>query len=833
MQILSPQGSFIESFSSQAFNILRGRVDVNQYYLIIVLLFLRKEGVFNNVTRFKPENMREDILRSVAILDIQNNENYQIIKRIFEEFREPIYRLDPYTLCDLLQLIESVDKNYLDVHIGELVENLIYKIARSEGRFGGEYLQPLELTQFICALADLPRGAKVYNPFAGLASFGVYLNKEARYYGQELNRRSWAIGMIRLLAANKEPYSDFILGDSIKDWNPTGAHYDLIVANPPFNYKIQESYATDTRYVDSFFLKCSMSALTANGKAVIVFADNFLYAANDEQKSIRRFLVTENLLETVISFPGGLLLNTDIPFSVLVISNSKHYKHKVKFVDAESSIYEFSKKDKRIDVQRLIDTVFTEGASNTALVSKEEIIFNDFNLKVGRYVETEAFKFPAFDNARITTLGELLTPKTSFGRKVRLGRHGSVVWTKNLKNSRFDYRLDVSGIEDTKLTKQLHFLDRSSILFTLKGKSPKPTYFHYQGKPVYLSPDILACEVKEDLVDVSYLVNELHQNYVIQQINKYLVGNTVPYISKEDFLNIKIVLPPLEEQKAKIQGVKEEFVKNQVLQAEKDAIALGVKDAVYQNFSTIKHSMGMPLLNLNSGIKNIEETLNRLIAGWESFKVDDDLNYTLRDAFNSLSDNLTLISNLLKNNERHLEMSNYSMIKIDIVEFLEKYVSDLKQTASAEFKVELDISPDLTSEAEARAAINGNCELLIIALNNIVDNAVKHGFVQRGKDYRIKFRLSLFMEAKKIFIRLEVANNGKPFPVNYSLEKLIRRNSSAGATGNTGIGGYDINEIVKHHEGKLDLVLNNNIADDFATVYEILIPIYSNGDYNG
>jgi type I restriction enzyme M protein len=77
------------------------------------------------------------------------------------------------------------------------------------------------------------------------------------------------------------------------------------------------------------------------------------------------------------------------------------------------------------------------------------------------------------------------------------------------------------------------------------------------------------------------------------------------------------------------------------------------------------------------------------------------------------------------------------------------------------------------------------------------------------------------------FIKVEVANNGKPFPANYSIEKFTRKNSFAGETGNTGQGGFDLNEIIKYHnEGKstLELIIDD-FNTEFTTTYSFLIPL--------
>ena len=139
--------------------------------------------------------------------------------------------------------------------------------------------------------------------------------------------------------------------------------------------------------------------------------------------------------------------------------------------------------------------------------------------------------------------------------------------------------------------------------------------------------------------------------------------------------------------------------------------------------------------------------------------------------------------------------------------------------------------------------ITANSDLLTILINNIADNANRHGFTDSSKKYKLAFFISSFFEKiedkhensinpqikgisiEQVYLKIKIANNGNPFPDNFSLEKFVRKNSFAGETGNTGIGGYDINRIVQHHKGKLNLITDDKIGE-FSTIYEILIPAY-------
>jgi type I restriction enzyme M protein len=147
---------------------------------------------------------------------------------------------------------------------------------------------------------------------------------------------------------------------------------------------------------------------------------------------------------------------------------------------------------------------------------------------------------------------------------------------------------------------------------------------------------------------------------------------------------VKIKLPPLHyqnkfaeslgEQKAKIEGLKEASVKLKLLQAERNALAHGMGNLLYENFASVKHSLGKPLLNIGSSLRNIENALVKLDKEWENFKLSEKHDITLKDSFESIYSNLELIHSLLKNNERDFDVSNYKLTELDFMKFIKTYV---------------------------------------------------------------------------------------------------------------------------------------------------------------
>lgn len=185
-------------------------------------------------------------------------------------------------------------------------------------------------------------------------------------------------------------------------------------------------------------------------------------------------------------------------------------------------------------------------------------------------------------------------------------------------------------------------------------------------------------------------------------------------------------------------------------------------------------------------------------------------------------------------------MTNYQLSDIDFLRYIKSYINKVKSTEKQNVQVILDINPDLTENFGKKILVQANTDLFEIALNNIIENANKHAFIDSTQKYKLEFRLSLQIGATfkttkdakigryQSYLKIEIANNGTPFSANFTLDKFIRKNTFAGKTGNTGIGGYDINEIVKYHNNgtsTLDLI-TTDYSSEFVTTYVILLPIY-------
>lgn len=828
----------------------------DEYYIILYFLLLQREGVLKPIVNNYGDEIRNKINN---IADGCAEDKSVLFSFLQYELRLIINRISNEGIYQIVRILESLDQEVLKENFSEIFDDLLYKLLRLQGRYGGESILPPEMSRFVCALADLKPIDKpevrsfdfVYNPFAGLASFGVFLPKDILYEGQEIHKTTWIIGKMRLMAHDREYSFGYKNENSVENWrnfnlafrgqkhheNMEPFRFDLIISNPPFRMRLRNNISGHFGIIkncEHFLLEKGIESLTADGKLIAVISQAFLVSLGSEQ-NLRQYLVESDLLETVISFPGGVLWNTGIPFAVLVLNKNKSKKGIVHFIDAKKFIDVSSSREKTLNDFALISLIKNNKESDIfRFISNQIIIDQKFYLNVPRYFQKQ------HDGIKLNELGNII-----HGSRVMETQKSKFIRIRNLKDDLLDFQLETEKIVD-EIPKQALKIEESCLLMALRWKTLKPTYFNYKGSPIFLSGDIIAFKIDESKVDVSYLINELHSEYAADQIESFKTGVIVPTIRRVDLLEIKIKLPDLynqnkyteslNEQKAKVEGLKEASVRMKLLEAERNALAHGLGNLVYENFASIKHSLGKPLLNIGSSLRNIEKALPDISKDWETIKLNKRLDVTLKDSFNSIYSSLEQVHSLLKNNERDLDVTNYSVSEVDFLKFIKSYIRKIKVSQKTNVQINLDINPDLIHLFDKKILINGNIDLIEIAFNNIVDNANIHAFIEPNQHYKLNINLSLeIVSPSKLgvedtigsglpFLKIEFSNNGVPFPQNFTFEKFIRKNTFAGLTGNTGIGGYDINEIIKYHEGVFGLITREAI-NEFVTTYFILFPI--------
>jgi type I restriction enzyme M protein len=792
------------------FDILRReRIASEDYHVLLFLLSAYKDGLFNTKILNENSNLNERLVRCLHNSESELTNQYNAILATFEPL---VMRLSENGTRHIISALGELNLAILDEHFADIFDAVLYRITQSQGRFGGEFIQPVELTHFICGLAELQPNSKVYNPFAGLASFGVYLDQGQEYFGQELNQKTWALGALRIMAYQRPGTSRYVCDDSISHWPATSEKFDLIVANPPYGMRLGNQYREiepEFRTIEQFLLEKGVHSLNEKGKLIALLPQGILFRGLHEQR-LREFLVDEDLIDTIISLPGGLLLNTGIPLIIMVLNKNKKIPGKVRFVDAKKFVDSKSQRERVLNDYGL--NSFLYGRKNDSdilrLVSNDEIRAFDYNLSVPRYFQKQV---------EGVKLGEII--EFVRGQRVNLRPTGKLIRIRDLKDDKIDFRLDEATIEDVELRRpDIHQITESCLLLAVRWKTLKPTYFEYKGEAIYRSQDILSFRVNEAIADKAFLINELHADYVQEQLESYRLGASVmPFLRKDDLMEVVIKLPTLQEQRAKVQGIYELSDKIKSLQVERNALAHGKSHKQFSEFASLKHTLGRPRQNILDWSDNLLHFLYEKGEGFEALNkafiefYDTDIISALKE----IKRDVNFITDVLEKGENGFVLSEYETSTIPLSD-INSLINELSNNGF-NFKI---MKLPLKSEKLKDRGISANRILFKTLLDNILTNANKYAFSKRESGNEVVVELT---EVDDI-LSMEVKNNGKPFPKNFDREKFITKYSTADSAAGTGLGGYDIHRIATHFSNP-DWELSLNEDPIYPVKFKFQFPI--------
>ena len=351
------------------------------------------------------------------------------IKGLFADFDTTSNRLGNTVeeknrrLAAVIKGVESLDfgkfeDNEIDL-FGDAYEFLISNYAANAGKSGGEFFTPQNVSNLIARLAMLGQSSvnKIYDPACGSGSLLLQAKKqfddhviEDGFFGQEINHTTYNLARMNMFLHNiNYDKFDISLGDTLinpqyGDQKP----FDAIVSNPPYSVNWVGSddptLINDDRFApagvlapkskaDFAFVLHVLSYLSARGRAAIVCFPGIFYRGGAEQK-IRKYLVDNNYVETVISLPSNLFYGTSIAVNILVLSKHKN-DATTQFIDASGE--DFFKKETNNNVllpehiERIVEIFGNKEEVQYVATSigNNKIAENDYNLSVSSYVEAE------------------------------------------------------------------------------------------------------------------------------------------------------------------------------------------------------------------------------------------------------------------------------------------------------------------------------------------------------------------------------------------------------------------------------------------------------------
>lgn len=262
------------------------------------------------------------------------------IGEIFHELKNKIS--SGYKLREILNIVDEMHfRLYEEKHeLSHLYEAKIAKMGNA-GRNGGEYYTPRPLIKTIVKVVAPKIGETIYDGACGSAGFLVeaynYLTENQAqlssaqmatiqnktFYGKEIKSLAYIISIMNMILHGVEaPNIRHVdtLAQNINDIQEKD-RYDVILANPPFGAKmgreIQQNFPIKSSDSAFLFLQHFIKILKAGGRAGIVIKNTFLSNTDNASVSLRKLLLENCNLHTVLDLPGGAFQGAGVKTVVL------------------------------------------------------------------------------------------------------------------------------------------------------------------------------------------------------------------------------------------------------------------------------------------------------------------------------------------------------------------------------------------------------------------------------------------------------------------------------------------------------------------------------------
>ncbi len=271
------------------------------------------------------------------------------IGEIFSELKNKIS--SGYKLREILNIVDGMHfRKYEEKHeLSHLYEAKIKNMGNA-GRNGGEYYTPRPLIKTIVEVVAPKIGETIYDGACGSAgflceSFNYLTQNQSKlssaqmatlqnktFYGKEIKSLAYIIGVMNMILHGVEApnirHMD-TLAQNINDIQEKD-RYSVVLANPPFGAgigrEIQQNFPIKTGETAFLFLQHFIKILKAGGRAGVVIKNTFLSNTDNASVSLRKLLLENCNLHTVLDLPGGVFAGAGVKTVVLFFEKGKPTK---------------------------------------------------------------------------------------------------------------------------------------------------------------------------------------------------------------------------------------------------------------------------------------------------------------------------------------------------------------------------------------------------------------------------------------------------------------------------------------------------------------------------
>ena len=266
-----------------------------------------------------------------TLKEIEINETTPIRGRVVREVFEDLnnYMKDGVLIRQVVNVLNEIDlTDFQTRHAFNEIYETILKDLQSAGK-SGEFYTPRAVTDFVVKMVNPQIGETVADFACGTGGFLVsalnHMKESAEdtslnevlkksFYGVEKKSLPYLLCTTNLLLHDiNEP--NIVRGNSleknVRDYEENDK-FDIILMNPPYGgtekKSVQQNFPAELRNSETadLFMVEILYRLKENGRVGIVLPDGFLFGADNTKVAIKKKLMEECNLHTIIRLPGSI-----------------------------------------------------------------------------------------------------------------------------------------------------------------------------------------------------------------------------------------------------------------------------------------------------------------------------------------------------------------------------------------------------------------------------------------------------------------------------------------------------------------------------------------------
>jgi type I restriction enzyme M protein len=334
------------------------------------------------------------------------------------------------------------------------------------------------------------------------------------------------------------------------------------------------------------------------------------------------------------------------------------------------------------------------------------------------------------------------------------------------------------------------FIVPNSLLVAKVGSHLYPTI--YKEKSLALaSSSVYNIQVDDHKVLIEFLAIQLNEVYVQDQLNMTRAGTSQPFTKIDDFLNIQIWVPTIEEQQKIVNKTLYDIIKADKSLEKPD------EDIEKKVVEVLKHEFG----NLNNPLKEYLKNIKRYIEGRVEIKIEKISSrpdaQSLEEVFDILENISNEMSTIIDDIFETFSTTQQQKESITVKGFFNAVKLNLKS-------IDINLFINVDRSISSHHLIEVDKMQLIKAFRNLAINAAKHGYPEGEKDKNMLIKASVSEDGQ--MLQIDVINDGSPFPDEFTFNDYVTLGKKTGDKKGSGIGGFLINRIISAHSGAFSQV---------------------------